>query len=130
MTNKPYLNNYQTKLVVMQELQYMGDLLQSGTACIISLDRHCGTSWVRDHPHQWRGCRQGRFLCNNTTLALRAILSDNLLKQAQNNAVVVQQENMDRVGVEPTTSALYRLLRRRLWEKNSPVQIPPGPLSC
>jgi hypothetical protein len=35
-------------------------------------------------------------------------LSDNYLNQAQNNAVVAQQEEMDRVGVEPTTSAMPR----------------------
>jgi hypothetical protein len=38
-------------------------------------------------------------------LALLLNLSDNILKQSQNNTVVVQQEEMDRVGVEPTTSA-------------------------
>ena len=32
-------------------------------------------------------------------------LSDNLLEQSRNNPVVVQQEEMDRVGFEPTTSA-------------------------
>jgi hypothetical protein len=32
-------------------------------------------------------------------------LSDNYLKQSQNNTVLVQQKEMDRVGVEPTTSA-------------------------
>jgi hypothetical protein len=32
-------------------------------------------------------------------------LSSNCSKQAQNNTVVVQQEKMDRVGFEPTTSA-------------------------
>jgi hypothetical protein len=31
-------------------------------------------------------------------------LSDNRLKQAQFNAVFPEQEEMDRVGVEPTTS--------------------------
>jgi len=31
-------------------------------------------------------------------------LSYNNPKKAQNNAIVVQQEEMDRVGVEPTTS--------------------------
>jgi hypothetical protein len=41
-------------------------------------------------------------------LVLLAILSDNYLKQAQNDTVVVQQEEMDRVGVEPTTSASLR----------------------
>jgi hypothetical protein len=30
-------------------------------------------------------------------------LSDNYLKQSQINTVVVQQKDMDRVGVEPTT---------------------------
>jgi hypothetical protein len=34
------------------------------------------------------------------------ILSDNYLKQPQINTVVVQQEEMDRVGFEPTTSAM------------------------
>jgi proline racemase len=32
-------------------------------------------------------------------------LSDNLLEQSRNNTVVVQQKEMDRAGVEPTTSA-------------------------
>jgi hypothetical protein len=45
-------------------------------------------------------------------------LSDNYLRQAQFNAVVPSQKEMDRVGVEPTTSAfcvkaaLYLLSRR------------------
>jgi hypothetical protein len=38
-------------------------------------------------------------------MALPPNLSDNYLKQSQINTVVVQQEEMDRVGVEPTTSA-------------------------
>jgi hypothetical protein len=33
-------------------------------------------------------------------------LSDNYLNGIQNNTVVVQQGKMDRVGVEPTTSAM------------------------
>jgi proline racemase len=41
----------------------------------------------------------------NEFFILLLILSYNILKQSQNNAVVVQQEKMDRVGVEPTTSA-------------------------
>jgi hypothetical protein len=36
-----------------------------------------------------------------------SILSDNHLKHAQSNTVVVQQEKVDRVGVEPTTSASF-----------------------
>jgi hypothetical protein len=39
-------------------------------------------------------------------------LSDNYRKQAQNNTVVVQQEKMDRVGFEPTTSAMLSVKRR------------------
>jgi hypothetical protein len=42
----------------------------------------------------------------DTALALLLNLSYNYLKQAQFNAVVVQQKEMDRVGFEPTTSAL------------------------
>jgi hypothetical protein len=38
--------------------------------------------------------------------ALLLNLSDKRLKQSQINTVVVQQEEMDRVGVEPTTSAM------------------------
>jgi hypothetical protein len=34
----------------------------------------------------------------------------NIRKQAQFNTVVVQQEEMDRVGFEPTTSAMPRRL--------------------
>ncbi|MDQ3851896.1 MAG: hypothetical protein M3299_03570 [Thermoproteota archaeon] len=41
----------------------------------------------------------------DTALALLLNLSSNNLKQAQSNAVVVQQKEMDRVGFEPTTSA-------------------------
>jgi hypothetical protein len=33
-------------------------------------------------------------------------LSDSLLEQSRNNIVVVQQEEMDRVGFEPTISAM------------------------
>ena len=36
---------------------------------------------------------------------LLEVLSDNCQNRAQNNTVVVQQEKMDRVGFEPTTSA-------------------------
>ena len=38
--------------------------------------------------------------------SIARLLSDNSLKQAQNNTVVVQQEEVDRVGFEPTTSGL------------------------
>ena len=34
------------------------------------------------------------------------VLSDNILNQTQNNTVVVQQKEKDRVGFEPTTSAM------------------------
>ncbi|HKI09246.1 MAG TPA: hypothetical protein VKA09_12695 [Nitrososphaeraceae archaeon] len=33
-------------------------------------------------------------------------MSDNFLNQAQFNTVLVQQEKMDQVGFEPTTSAM------------------------
>jgi hypothetical protein len=39
-------------------------------------------------------------------LALLRLLSDNCLKQAQSNTVVPKQEERDRVGFEPTTSAM------------------------
>ena len=42
---------------------------------------------------------------DNRPLALLMDLSYNNRKQSQNNTVVVQQKEMDRVGVEPTTSA-------------------------
>jgi hypothetical protein len=38
--------------------------------------------------------------------ALLGFSSDISLKQSQNNAVIVQQKEMDRVGFEPTTSAM------------------------
>jgi hypothetical protein len=41
--------------------------------------------------------------------ALLLNLSVNYQKQAQNNAVVVQQKEMDRVGFEPTTSASIKV---------------------
>ena len=37
---------------------------------------------------------------------LLEVLFDNFLKQAQFNTVVVQQEKVDRVRFEPTTSAM------------------------
>jgi hypothetical protein len=46
-------------------------------------------------------------------LVLLLDLSDNYQKQAQFNAVVVQQKEMDRVGVEPTTSAQQWLFPRQ-----------------
>jgi hypothetical protein len=39
--------------------------------------------------------------------AQEGFLSDNDLKQAQFNAVVSSQKEMDRVGFEPTTSASF-----------------------
>jgi hypothetical protein len=42
----------------------------------------------------------------DTALALLLNLSDNHQKQSQNNTVVVQQIKVDRVGFEPTTSAM------------------------
>jgi hypothetical protein len=50
-------------------------------------------------------------------LALLLNLSDNQLKQSQINTVVVQQEKMDRVGVEPTTSAAAFLVALYLLSK-------------
>jgi hypothetical protein len=41
-------------------------------------------------------------------------LSDNYQKQAHFNAVVVHQEKMDRVGFEPTTSAMLSVVRKEL----------------
>jgi hypothetical protein len=46
-------------------------------------------------------------------MALLKILSDNYLKQAQNNAVVPPWVKIDRVGVEPATSATALKERRR-----------------
>jgi hypothetical protein len=40
------------------------------------------------------------------SLALLLNLSDNFLNQAQFNTVFLSQKEMDRVGVEPTTSAM------------------------
>jgi hypothetical protein len=39
-------------------------------------------------------------------MALLGFLSYNYQKQAQTNTVVVQQKEVDRVGFEPTTSAM------------------------
>jgi hypothetical protein len=57
------------------------------------------------------------------------------LKRAQNNTVLVQQEEMDRVGFEPTTSAWtflscsYYLSKMAVdIEREIKVQIPPAPL--
>jgi hypothetical protein len=52
---------------------------------------------------------------------LLEVLSDNNLKQAQSNAVVVQQEEMDWVGFEPTTSAMPTnfYLKGQLWKDKS-----------
>ena len=41
-----------------------------------------------------------------TMRALLLNLSDGILKEAQNNTVVVQQKEVDRVGFEPTASAM------------------------
>jgi hypothetical protein len=46
---------------------------------------------------------------------LRDILSDNNLKQTHFNTVVVQQKEMDRVGVEPTTSAQTAFLATAIY---------------
>jgi len=46
------------------------------------------------------------FFLSDLQGALRDILSDNYHKRTQTNTVVVQQKEMDRVGVEPTTSAM------------------------
>ena len=42
----------------------------------------------------------------DTALALLGFLSDNILKQAQINTVFLTQIKVDRVGFEPTTSAM------------------------
>ena len=42
----------------------------------------------------------------NRGTALLLNLSYNILNQAQNNTVVLTQEKVDRVGFEPTTSAM------------------------
>ena len=47
-------------------------------------------------------------------MALLLNLSDNNLKQARINTVVVQQKEVDRVGFEPTTAAMYILLINHL----------------
>jgi hypothetical protein len=54
-------------------------------------------------------------------------LSDNLLEQSRDNPVVVQQEEMDRVGFEPTISA-HSILRQSAIDVKL-VQIPPSPFS-
>ncbi|MDQ3977418.1 MAG: hypothetical protein M3264_12920 [Thermoproteota archaeon] len=63
---------------------------------------------------------------------LLAILSDNRQNRTQTNAVVVQQERMDRVGVEPTTSYSGFLFSRSVsLDEKKLVQIPPAPsLRC
>jgi hypothetical protein len=40
-------------------------------------------------------------------------LSDNCQNQSQSNTVVVQQEKVDRVGFEPTTSAMLAIFYLR-----------------
>jgi hypothetical protein len=52
----------------------------------------------------------------DTALVLLMNLSDNYLKHAQFNTVVVQQKEMDRVGVEPTTLASF------LWRQFYPLE--------
>ena len=48
-----------------------------------------------------------RVFSDLETINILQVLSDNFLKQAQTNTVVVQQEKVDRVGLfEPTTSAM------------------------
>jgi hypothetical protein len=63
-------------------------------------------------------------------LALLGFLSDNHLKHAQSNTVFPTQEEMDRVGFEPTTSAFaffrgssISYSREQLWEKELIAQI-------
>jgi hypothetical protein len=67
-------------------------------------------------------------------IALLLNLSDNYQNQAQNNTVVTAQKEMDRVGVEPTTSACslkprptYIHLKAASMEEEFTVQIPPAP---
>jgi len=58
------------------------------------------------------GCRQeGLFVDKreDTAWALRDILSDNCLEQAQNNTVVTLSDKNGRVGFEPTTLAMPSL---------------------
>jgi len=45
----------------------------------------------------------------DTALALLGFLSYNYQKQVQNNTVLVQQEEVDWVGFEPTTLAHYEV---------------------
>jgi hypothetical protein len=68
---------------------------------------------------------------------LLIVLSDYFLKQAQFNAVVNQTIKMDRVGVEATTSGLYRLCKSQMMKENLSAQIPSSlpflfayPLAC
>jgi hypothetical protein len=66
-------------------------------------------------------------------LALLLKLSYSILKQSQNNTAVVQQERVDRVGFEPTTSAYSKMLFITYLENimksdNLAVQILPAPL--
>jgi hypothetical protein len=46
-------------------------------------------------------------------LALLLDLSDNFLKSAQFNIIISSQENMDWVGVEPTSSAMPNIDRKK-----------------
>jgi hypothetical protein len=55
-------------------------------------------------------------------------LSDNFPEQAQSNTVVPPQKEMDRVGVEPTTSANHSRILISSGVNGELVQIPPGPL--
>jgi hypothetical protein len=49
-----------------------------------------------------------RKLSNHSFIkALLRFLSDNCQNRVQFNAVIVQQKEMERVGVEPTTSASH-----------------------
>jgi hypothetical protein len=47
------------------------------------------------------------------------VLSYTYSKQAQFNTIVVQQEEMDRVGVEPTTSAWRQSLSEGSYKKEN-----------
>jgi hypothetical protein len=54
---------------------------------------------------QWTALRISKLIKNEFFIILLK-LSDNNQKHAQNNTVVPSWKEMDRVGVEPTTSAI------------------------
>jgi hypothetical protein len=55
-------------------------------------------------------------------LALLLDLSDNFLKSAQFNIIISSQEKMDWVGVEPTSSAMPNIDRKKVCSNLTPVQ--------